>query len=98
MNKINKNELTEYAELLLQAAVRKCDDFADAQDLVQETLLVALTAIENGREIAEGIMICCGRNTANRQSASMLLGRYPMKAALMTARKMWRISAVVLLI
>ena len=50
---MNKNELTEYADLLLQAAVRKCDDLADAQDLAQETLLIALTAIENGKEIAE---------------------------------------------
>lgn len=50
---MNKNELTEYADMLLQAAVRKCDDLTDAQDLVQETLLIALTAIENGKEIAE---------------------------------------------
>ena len=50
---MNKNELTEYADMLIQAAVHKCDDLADAQDLVQETLLIALTAIENGREITE---------------------------------------------
>jgi hypothetical protein len=26
---MNKNELTEYADLLIQAAVRKCDNLAD---------------------------------------------------------------------
>ena len=50
---MTKNELTEYADLLMQAAARKCDDLADAQDLVQETLLIALMAIENGKKIAE---------------------------------------------
>ena len=50
---MNKNDLTEYTDLLLQAAVCKCDDLADAQDLVQDTLLIALTAIVNGKEIAK---------------------------------------------
>lgn len=48
---MNKNELTEYADFLMQAAIRKCDDLADAQDLVQETLLTALTSISQGRTI-----------------------------------------------
>ena len=28
---MDKNELKEYADMLMQAAVRKCDDLADAQ-------------------------------------------------------------------
>ena len=71
---MNKNELTEYADLLMQAAVRKCDDFADAQDLVQETLLIALTAIENGKEITEpkGWLI----TVLNRRYYDMLREKY----------------------
>jgi RNA polymerase sigma-70 factor (ECF subfamily) len=50
---MDKNELTEYAGLLMQAAVRKCDNLADAQDLVQETLLIALVAIKKSKEITD---------------------------------------------
>lgn len=45
---MNKNELTEYVDFLLQAAMRKCYNLSDAQDLVQETLLTAMTAIDRG--------------------------------------------------
>lgn len=48
---MNKHGLAEYAEYLLQAAMHKCDDLADAQDLAQETLLTAMTAIQNGKQI-----------------------------------------------
>lgn len=41
---MNKTDLTEYADLLLNAALYKCNNIADAQDLVQDTLLAALTA------------------------------------------------------
>jgi len=41
---MNKTDLTEYADLLLNAALCKCNNIADAQDLVQDTLLAALTA------------------------------------------------------
>ena len=51
INKMNKNELTEYADLLIQAAVYKCGELDCARELVQETMLIALTAIENGKEI-----------------------------------------------
>ena len=50
---MNKNKLTEYADELMKAAVSKCDNFDDAKDLVQETLLAALTSINNGKEISE---------------------------------------------
>lgn len=48
---MTKNDLLKYADYLLDTAIIKCDNLADAQDLAQETLLTALTAIEKGREI-----------------------------------------------
>lgn len=45
---MNKTELTEYADFLLNAAMRKCSDHADAQDLAQDTLLAALAAMKTG--------------------------------------------------
>lgn len=42
MDKVN---LIEYADLLLDAALYKCGNIADAQDLVQDTLLAALAAM-----------------------------------------------------
>lgn len=42
---MNKTDLTEYADLLLNAALYKCGNIADAQDLVQDTLLAALAAM-----------------------------------------------------
>ncbi len=41
-------EITNYIDFLLSAAMRKCDDLADAQDLVQETLLAALSYRKRG--------------------------------------------------
>lgn len=41
---MNKNDLTEYADFLLNAAICKYGNINDAQDLVQETLLAALSA------------------------------------------------------
>lgn len=43
---MNKTNLTEYADFLLNAALYKCGNINDAQDLVQETLLAALAAME----------------------------------------------------
>lgn len=42
---MDKMNLTEYAGLLLDAALYWCGNIADAQDLVQDTLLAALTAM-----------------------------------------------------
>lgn len=42
---MDKMNLTEYAGLLLDAALYRCGNIADAQDLVQDTLLAALTAM-----------------------------------------------------
>lgn len=43
MNKIN---LTEYVDFLLDAAIYKCGNIVEAEDLVQDTLLAALTVLE----------------------------------------------------
>lgn len=43
---MNKENLTEYADFLLNTALYKCSNIADAQDLVQDTLLAALAAVE----------------------------------------------------
>lgn len=48
---MTKDDLLKYADYLLEAAILRCDNLADAQDLAQETLLTALTAIEKGRKI-----------------------------------------------
>lgn len=48
---MNKNELTKYADYLLQTALYKVQSITDAEDLVQETLLSALVAIEQGKPI-----------------------------------------------
>lgn len=48
---MNKNDLQEYVDYLLQTAMYKVDNISDAEDLVQETLLAALHAIEYGRII-----------------------------------------------
>lgn len=45
---MKKSELTEYADFLLGSAMRKCANLHDAEDLVQDTLLAALSALEKG--------------------------------------------------
>ena len=47
---MNKEDLIGYADDLLRTAMYKLDG-TDAEDLVQETMLAALLAIEQGREI-----------------------------------------------
>ena len=42
---MDKKNLTEYADLLFDAALYRCGNIADAQDLVQDTMLAALTAM-----------------------------------------------------
>ncbi len=42
---MDKMNLTEYADPLLDAALYRCGNIADAQDLVQDTLLAALTVM-----------------------------------------------------
>ncbi|MBQ9120298.1 MAG: sigma-70 family RNA polymerase sigma factor [Lachnospiraceae bacterium] len=46
-------EIQNYMNLLFSAAVQKCDCFADAEDLVQETILAALTFLQKGGMIEQ---------------------------------------------
>ena len=48
---MNKTELIEYADYLLQTAMYKVDNIEDAEDLVQETLVEALVAIHQNKAI-----------------------------------------------
>lgn len=48
---MDKKNLTEYADFLMKTAAYKCGNISEAQDLVQETLLAALTALEKGKVI-----------------------------------------------
>ncbi|MCM1299161.1 MAG: sigma-70 family RNA polymerase sigma factor [Firmicutes bacterium] len=43
---MNKNDIAECADFLLNAALHKCNNIADAQDLAQDTLLAALSAAD----------------------------------------------------
>lgn len=45
---MKKAELTEYADFLFGMATAKCGNITDAEDLVQDTLLAALSALERG--------------------------------------------------
>ncbi|MCM1023731.1 MAG: sigma-70 family RNA polymerase sigma factor [Prevotella sp.] len=48
---MNKTNITEYADFLLNAALYKCGNLADAQDLAQDTLLAGLSAIAAGKSV-----------------------------------------------
>ncbi len=48
---MNKNELTEYADYLLQTALYKVQNISDAEDLVQETLVEGLIAIHRNKPV-----------------------------------------------
>ena len=43
--------VAEYTELLLSSALRLCDNAADAEDLVSETQLAALSYLSRGGQI-----------------------------------------------
>lgn len=48
---MQNKELENQIDFLLSAALRKCENFEDAQDLTQETLLSALVFISGGKII-----------------------------------------------
>jgi len=48
---MSKNDLLEYADYLLKTAIFKVQNIKDAEDLVQDTLMEALLAIEKGKVI-----------------------------------------------
>lgn len=49
---MNKYNFEEYIEMLISSALKKCGNIDDAQDLVQETFLSAITYINKGNEIS----------------------------------------------
>lgn len=48
---MNKTDLTQYADFLLQAALYRTQNMDDAKDLVQDTLLAGLAAMHEGQTI-----------------------------------------------
>ena len=48
---MQKHEIENHIDFLLSAALNKCGNLEDAQDLTQDTLLAALTYISNGNTI-----------------------------------------------
>lgn len=56
---MNKIDLTEYVDFLLNAAIYKCGNIVDAEDLVQDTLLAALVILER-KSIDNPAMITTG--------------------------------------
>ncbi len=70
---MNKEDLIGYANDLLKTAMYRLDGM-DAEDLVQETMLAALLAIEQGREIANpGAWL---RSVLNRKYYDFLRQKY----------------------
>lgn len=50
---MEKYELTEYADILLKRALHRVHNLSDAEDIVQETLMAALAAIEKEQPILD---------------------------------------------
>lgn len=48
---MDKYNLERYIEMLMSTALKKCRNFDDAQDLVQDTLLSAILYINKGNEV-----------------------------------------------
>lgn len=48
---MDKNNLIEYADYLFRAALQKVQNITEAEDLVQDTLLAAISAIDKGKVI-----------------------------------------------
>lgn len=71
---MDKHELTQYADYLLKIAIGKCDNLDDAQDLAQDTLLAALSALENGTEFKEPMKWLT--TVLNRKYYDMLRSKY----------------------
>ena len=48
---MDKNNLIEYADYLFRTALQKAQNITEAEDLVQDTLFAAISAIEKGKII-----------------------------------------------
>jgi len=66
--------LKDYMDYVLQAALRRCDNFADAEDLAGETLLSYITYVKNGNKIEEPKSWLL--TVMNRKFYSMLRRKY----------------------
>lgn len=51
MNRLTKENLTEYADYLLKTALYKAGNIHDAEDLAQDTLLAALVYLDSGKTV-----------------------------------------------
>ena len=50
---MQSKELENYIEFLLSAALQRCGNIYDAEDLTQETLLAALSYMARGKDIQD---------------------------------------------
>ncbi len=50
---MQNKELENYIEFLLSAALQRCGNIYDAEDLTQETLLAALAYMAQGKDIQD---------------------------------------------
>ena len=50
---MQNDKLENQIEFILSAALRKCDNIHDAEDLTLETLMSALSYIEKGKELLD---------------------------------------------
>lgn len=69
-----KNEITNYAEYLLSAALKKSGNLTDAEDLTQEVLLAALSYLNRGGIITN--MQSWLSSTLNHKWSDMLRKKY----------------------
>lgn len=70
---MNKNQIVEYVDILFKAALSKCGNIVDAQDLVQDTVLAALAALGKAEiENPEAWLI----TVLNRRYYDMLRRKY----------------------
>jgi len=69
-------ELTQHTEFLLSAAIKKCGNIAEAQDITQDALLDALIYVSKGNEINDirGFLL----TVMNRKYYAMLRQKYKM--------------------
>lgn len=71
-----KHEIQNELDFLLSAALSKCGALADAEDLVQETVLSALTYLAHGNEIYD--LRAFLRTVMNRRWNDMLRRKYKL--------------------
>lgn len=71
---MQSNEIEKYVEFLLSAALQKCGNIYDAEDIAQDTLLAALAYLSQGKEIRDARAWLL--TVMNRKFNSMLRRKY----------------------